>query len=256
MSVADTSLMTAEVGGATALKDPSSFPVPVVSHEGGVLTLHFGSDYVQSQMLIDDPDFLTLAYTRAMMAFELFKPDPRSIALVGLGGGSIAKWCYRHHPRATLTVIEINPHIIAVRDQFRIPPDNDRFQILCDDGAQFIARNTSSLDILLVDVFGVDSLPKELCSHGFYDSCYHALSDSGLLVVNLCAEDKRTILTRIRKSFRGQVLLSSDKDGNTVVFACKGERLWPKGESSASFQLKLRKFEKKYGLARAMKVVG
>jgi len=52
-----------------SLSDASTIPVPVVSEEAGVLTLHFQSEYVQSQMLLDDPDCLTLSYSRAMMAF-------------------------------------------------------------------------------------------------------------------------------------------------------------------------------------------
>lgn len=232
--------------------DGSPLPVPVVSEKAGVLTLHFESDYIQSQMLIEDPDFLALDYTRAMMAFELFKPEPRNIALIGLGGGSLAKWCYRHHAKAKLTVVEINPHVIAVRDRFRIPQDNRRFQILCEDGSKFVARISAKLDILLVDVFGVDSLPEDLCSQSFYDNCYQALNESGLMVVNLCGKVNRKILARIRKSFRDQVLLSAEMDGNTILFACKGDLLWSRGESPGTFQMKLKKFEKKYGLGKAM----
>ena len=76
------------------------------------------------------------------------------------------------------------------------------------------------------------------------------------MVVNVCGEDHREILARIRKSFSGKVLLAPDNDGNTVVFASRGERLWPKGESTGSFEMKIRKFEKKHGLGKAMKPIG
>ena len=66
-------------------------PVPTVSQQNGLLLLHFESDYIQSQMIVDEPEFLALAYTRTMMAFEMFKPRPREIALIGLGGGSIGQ---------------------------------------------------------------------------------------------------------------------------------------------------------------------
>jgi spermidine synthase len=236
--------------------DASTNPVPVVSEEAGVLTLHFQSDYVQSQMLLDDPDCLTLSYSRAMMAFELFKPVPRQIVMIGLGGGSLAKWCYRHHPNTQLTVVEINPHVIALRDRFRIPPDDHRFRIVCQDGTAFVAKIPSEVDVMLVDGFGVDRVPPELCTQLFYDDCYQTLTRSGLMVVNVCGEEQQEILARIRRSFGGKVLLSPDHDGNTVVFASKGELLWPKGESPGSFQMKFRKFENKYGLGQAMKPVG
>jgi hypothetical protein len=74
----------------------------------------------------------------------------------------------------------------------------------------------------------------------------------GLMVVNLCVKNHRRILSRIRKSFEGKILVFTDKDGNDVVFACKGQLLWRKNESAHSFRLKLRRFERKYGLGRAL----
>jgi spermidine synthase len=226
--------------------------IPVVSNEDGVITLHFGSDFIQSQMLVKDPDFLAFAYTRTMMSFECFMPRPREIALIGLGGGSIAKWCHRHHPRSRLTVVEINAHVIALRSTFGIPKESSRFRIICADGAQFVAKPPKPFDLLLVDCFTTDRLPAELCSQTFYDRCREALTDNGLMVVNLCWQKHTRIISRIRKSFHGQVLLSSDGDGNTVVFACKGELLWPQHEDEASLRSRVKRFERKHRLGRAV----
>jgi len=236
--------------------DASSFPIPVISEEDGILTLHFQSEYVQSQMVSERPDFLALTYTRTMMAFELFKPHPHNIALIGLGGGSLAKWCYRWHPDAMLTVVEINPHVISLRDRFHIPEEDPRFQILCEDGAKFVAMHSDELDVLLVDAFDVDNLPEDLCSEHFYDNCYRALARHGLLVVNLCAADDHRVFARILRSFGGQAVTSPDNDGNTVVFACKGKLLWPEGASADFLKMKRIEFEKKYGLSKAMSPVG
>lgn len=234
----------------------TSFPIPALSEEDGILTLHFQSDYVQSQMVLDKPNFLALTYTRTMMAFELFKPHPRNVALIGLGGGSLAKWCYRCHPNAMLTVVEINPHVIALRDRFHIPEEDHRLQIRCEDGAKFVATHSDELDVLLVDAFDVDSLPEDLCSEHFYDNCYRALASHGLLVVNLCTADDHRIFARILKSFCGQAVSSPDNDGNTVVFACKGELLWPEDASADFLKMKRIEFEKKYSLGKAMSPVG
>jgi spermidine synthase len=230
----------------------TSHPVPVVSHEDGVLTLHFGSDFIQSQMAVGEPDSLALAYTRTMMSFEVFMPEPREIALVGLGGGSMAKWCHRHHPQARFTAVEVNPHVIAVREMFGVPPESPRFRILCEDGAKFVANPPNRFDVLLLDCCTSDRLPRELCSQEFYNHCREALTAKSLMVVNLCWRKDARIISRIRKSFGGQVLLSTDSNGNTVVFACKGELLWPENEDESSFRLKLKRFERKHRLGKAM----
>ena len=45
-----------------------------------------------------------------MMGFLLFQPAPARIAMIGLGGGSLAKYCALKLPEADFTAIERRPH--------------------------------------------------------------------------------------------------------------------------------------------------
>jgi spermidine synthase len=81
-------------------------------------------------MLASDPNFLVLSYTRTMMAFLLLHQEPERIAMIGLGGGSMPKWCYHQLPMTDITVIEISPIVIALREQFCIPEEDDRFRVI------------------------------------------------------------------------------------------------------------------------------
>ena len=85
-----------------------------ISEKFGVRTLHIGSDTVQSAMRIARPNDLEVVYTRSMMAFLLFAPPPRRVLMVGLGGGSLAKFIYHRLPDAVTEVLEINPQVVAV----------------------------------------------------------------------------------------------------------------------------------------------
>ena len=71
-----------------------------VSEQDGIRSMHLGSDTVQSSMRLDDPSALVLSYTRAMMAFLLFRPRPAHLLMLGLGGGSLPKFVYKHFPEA------------------------------------------------------------------------------------------------------------------------------------------------------------
>ena len=86
--------------------------------------MHFTNEATQSAMLLSDPNALISQYTRKMMAFLLFNPNPQRIVMIGLGGGSLAKFCYRHLPRSHITVVEINEDVIALREEFCIPKAN------------------------------------------------------------------------------------------------------------------------------------
>src|SRR5882724_12871725 len=107
---------------------------PFVREHKGVVYLHFHRFQVQSEMYKDAPYELVPGYSQTMMDFLRFNREPDHIGMIGLGGGSIPKYCYRHLPRTTISVAEINPDVIGLRDQFFIPQDDHRFRVYCEDG--------------------------------------------------------------------------------------------------------------------------
>src|SRR3546814_20391439 len=109
-------------------------------------------------MSIDDPDRLMLDYTRQMMGFLLFNPSPESIEIIVLGGGSLAKYCYRYLPDAVITAIALVPEVIAVGEQFFLPLEGERFAIVCDDGAELVRRNKRSCADMLSLGFSRDGV--------------------------------------------------------------------------------------------------
>ena len=130
------------------------------------------------------------------------------------------KWGYRQLPAAHITVIEINPKVVALRDQFYIPVDDDRFRVICGDGTDYIAETPGSLEVLLVDGFDIHRQPPQLCSQEFYDNCYRVLAPDGVLVVNLCGLEDRRSIERIQISFDDRALVVIPEDGeNKIVFA-------------------------------------
>ena len=118
------------------------------------ISLHFDHFAIQSSMSRGSPDELVLGYTRTMMGFLLLQPQPEHICMIGLGGGSLAKYCYRHLPESTITAIEISAEVIALRDDFRIPPDDGRFKVICADGAEYMRDAAVATDVILLDAFG------------------------------------------------------------------------------------------------------
>jgi spermidine synthase len=199
--------------------------VSVADHKG-VRSLYLGSDTVQSAMRLSDPDALELEYARLMMAFLLFLPQPRHAVMVGLGGGSLAKFIYRHFPTTQVTALEINPEVVAAaRNFFEFPDDDARLRVLIGDGADFVARHPESCDLLMVDGFDGVAHASSLVTQDFYESCAAALTDQGVMVVNLwrSARDFRRHLERIEGAFAGPTLcLPARKRGNVAVLAFRG----------------------------------
>jgi spermidine synthase len=207
---------------------PDPHVKPFVFDSRGAKALHFSMGEVQSRMRLDDPDALDLEYTRTMMAVLLFVPEPQRIAMIGLGGGSLAKFCHRHLPAARIQVVEINPHVVALRDEFLVPPDSARFQVALGDGARAVRQWDGEIDVLMIDGFDWEGMPDGLGAQRFYDDCHDALCPGGVMVVNLHLGDARyeVLVDRMRRSFQDAVLTVIDADkSNSIVFAGKGSVL-------------------------------
>lgn len=207
-----------------------SWGKPSVCDEGGVRSLQFNGGAIQSSMRVSAPYELDLNYTRAMMGFLLINAEPQHILLVGLGGGSLSKYCYHQFPQAHITTLEINPDVIALRDEFLVPLDDERFQIVQSDACEYLARSDVYADIILLDGYDAEGLPKNLCAESFYSNCWQALSAQGVLVANLWGgESNRGVyLNRLRGIFDGRVWWSKPRDSsNLIVFAVKNEHFYP-----------------------------
>ena len=196
-----------------------------ISEQDGIRYLHLGSATVQSGMRVSDPDDLVLAYTRSMMAFLLFAPEPQRVVSVGLGGGSVNKWIYRHFPAGRTG----GDRAKSTRDRSRAailprPADDARLRVIQADGARWIAEHSDSADVVLVDGYDGESHAAELATPEFYDAVARSLRRDGVLAVNLWGSDRRfdEYVHRIEAAFEGQVAcVPALQKGNIIVLAFK-----------------------------------
>jgi len=211
-----------------------------IVEEGGVRVLQIGGDAIQSAMRVDAPDRIELDYVQAMMAFLLFRPKPREVLMVGLGGGSMARFIHQRMPNVRVSVVEIDPGVVTVaRRYFHFPEEDERLEILIGDGAELVPRRPAGADVLVVDGF-VDGRPAQgLCTRSFYDGAFAALREPGVMVANFMADDGKIErhLDRIEKSFgRSATLLLAQEEDNLIAFAHRGGPLrlaWPELKARA-----------------------
>ncbi|WP_152986062.1 fused MFS/spermidine synthase [Burkholderia sp. lig30] len=216
------------------LSTPLSDAQPFVLETKQALSLHFDHLSTQSFMSLDEPDRLVLGYTRAMMGFLLLQPRPRHICMVGLGGGSMAKYCHARLPGTAVTAVEINPEVIALRDVFRIPVDDARFEVVQADGAEHMRVAAARSDVILLDAFVAQGMPAQCASAAFFAACRERLADAGVLVVNLadCDPALPEHVERLRSAFGTSYALFAVRDsGNYVAFAWKGAHRLPAGQA-------------------------
>jgi spermidine synthase len=236
------------------LRRPANDDAVYVTEKFGVRSLHIGSDTIQSSMRIARPNDLELAYTRSMMAFLLFNERPDRVLMIGLGGGSLAKFVYHRMPETVTEAVEINPQVVAVaRRLFEVPVADERLIVRVCDGAEFVSREGPAFGAVLVDGYDGEAQVAELSSGAFYQACGRRLDKNGVLVVNLWGSDRRfnDYLERIEAAFpAGTLCLPADKPGNVIVIAFRDRPENPRweelerraGELAARYGLEFGKF--------------
>jgi len=238
----------AKAGELRAQLLDESYPKPFVIDDGKSRFLYFNVRLMQSEMSLKAPHDLAIRYTQKMMAFLLFQPRPKRIVLIGLGGGSLIKFCHRRMPGTQLTAVELDPNVIAFRNAFMVPPDDERLQILEADGAEYLENTDKGIDALLVDAFDKTGFAPSLANREFFDNAYAKLSGNGVLVINLAGEKESYagLIGEAMHVFDDQVIvISVPDDGNHVLYAFKERYFEPRWRWLHNYAKELRA---KFGL--------
>lgn len=205
------------------------YPEVNFSDDGPFRHLHLGTEWIQGSMLIEAPTLLVHEYIQRMMAWLLFI-DPatvpqRQALQLGLGAGSLTKFCHKEL-RMQTTTIEINPQVLAAcRGWFKLPQNNSRMQVVLGDAAQIIqqAQWLGTVDALQVDLYDEEAAAPVLDSADFYAHCRQTLTDEGSMTVNLFGRSSSysKSLEKMASAFGEDALwaFKPTREGNTVVLA-------------------------------------
>jgi spermidine synthase len=195
---------------------------PFIGENAEGRTLYLSLHSIQSRMRLDDPWALDLLYTRKAMSFLLFRPDPRRILMLGLGGGSLAKYCYRHLPAARVEAVEIDADVIALREYFCVPPPSHRFDVIQGDAAKYVESTHKTYDVVIADAFDHGGIPPSIRSATFYDQVRSRLREDGIMVSNFAGTraERRDHLAMMARAFSDNVLLVPvEGEGNEIALA-------------------------------------
>ena len=192
-----------------------------VSESRGIRSLCLGSSTVQSSMKLTDPYELVLDYTQAMMSFMLFHNQVRSVACIGLGGGSMPKFIWKNIPDVKVSVVENSEQVINVaRQYFFVPDDDERLSVIHADGLEWIV-DAGQYDVIMLDAFDAFGVPGGFVDDEFTHRVKNCLAHDGIYIQNLWSSDPQ-LKSRIRKieSYFDQIaLVPTPKGGNIVALA-------------------------------------
>lgn len=157
-------------------------------------------DTVHTLMDINQPQRLVLPHLHAMSMALHLHPGPVGSALeLGLGGGALSRFLVGQC-HCQVTSIELSAPIIHCFKQFFNPEALD-FDIVQADVRDEIGLHRGK-DLLFVDLFGGQRLPEFLNDQAFYQQCFAALTQQGILVLNLLP-DSQLYLYEVEQILQG-----------------------------------------------------
>lgn len=205
-----------------ALRDPEG--LMEVIDQDGIRSLYFGTRARQSSMRLTDPAGLVLEYTQGMLAALLFQPQPHRILMIGLGGGSLARFLLRHLPNAQIDCSEPRAGVIDLARRYFQLPDTPQLAVHISDGAEFLRHAPEGhYDLILVDAFDSEGVHPSVCSRQFHADCRRALRAAGVLSINLWitpGTGSQNVLKNMELGFAKPVLrLPVEQRANLIALA-------------------------------------
>lgn len=133
-------------------------------------------------MLSEKDEFV---YHEMLSHVALFThPNPKRVLIIGGGDGGTAREVMKHPSVGTVDMVEIDKTVVEASKEFLKDVgdfDNPKLNVLYEDGVEFVKNVSNPYDILIID--GSDPVgPAEgLFEKQFYQYCFDALSDDGVL---------------------------------------------------------------------------
>lgn len=155
-----------------------------VTDRDGVRTLRF-ERHQQSSMRLDDPFATDIEYVGYLHLTLAITPEPKRALVIGLGGGSLVKQLWRDHLDLHIDAVEIDAEVAEIARELFALPDDSRISVHITDGRAFLEASRGAYDIVVIDAYDDDHIPRPLVTEEFMRAVYAHLSPGGVIAYNV-----------------------------------------------------------------------
>ena len=192
--------------GTMALNPIQRLKAPIYQEESPYQQVRIREDDLFRYLVLDrtfhatmwkvDPTSLFLPYSQMMVSSLALVPEPKRGLILGHGGGSLAKWLAQHWPDLELDIVEFDPVVVRMAEEYfqYHPPANHH--IFVKDGRAFLNATDHTYDVMWIDAFARDMIPFHLTTAEFYSLVRTHLNPEGVVAVNLASSGKEGDLAR------------------------------------------------------------
>jgi spermidine synthase len=194
----------------------------VVSEDREARYLRFGYGAKQSAMTLGNRKALRVPYT-AYLALGMAFTKPERMLMIGLAGGSVARFVGSFRPEITMDVVELDPDVVRVARRYFGLEASAGLRIHVDDGRMFVKRTGERYDWIVLDAFHADSMPHHLATLEFFREVKGILTPRGAVTMNVAPLGPGvlylSIIRTLAEAFPQVYLFQVPERGNIVAVA-------------------------------------
>ncbi len=147
------------------------------------------------------------------------------VLIIGLGGGTIPYQLSKIYNDIDIEIAEINEKMVEIAKEFT-GIDLSKFKIYIEDGATVVKRKRNEYNIIILDAYINDRIPKQFLGEEFISDAYSALKEDGILAINYARRlslllEYITYKSRLRKFFNLYELKKGINSKNSIFIATK-----------------------------------
>jgi spermidine synthase len=223
----------------------AALPVGVIKDSTGARVLDEVETRYQYARVVEEPDgdrklelneghavhslyrpgsFLTGDYWDGFLVlpFAANARPPRSVAILGNGGGTTARALGRFFPTANVDAVEIDSELTRLgRRWFGLR--NPRMEVFHEDARPFLRRTRDRYDAIMIDVYRQPYIPFYLATSEFFSLARDRLRPGGAVIVNVGhpegQDDLEKVLTATIGTAFGSVARDPVEPTNTLLTA-------------------------------------
>jgi spermidine synthase len=141
--------------------------------------------YIQSDGLTQSGGIVETIWKQTLKKVKTKNENVKSVLILGLGGGTVAKLIRKNWPDAKITGVDVDPMMVELGKKY-LDLDDQNVEIIIADALYFLTHHSSlkSYDLIIVDLYNGDKFPDKFTKNNYIHLVRHGLTRGGLAVFN------------------------------------------------------------------------
>ncbi len=123
-------------------------------------------------------------FKRVIFKFQISNFKLKQILILGLAGGTLVELFTKINPNVKITGVDIDPVMVNLGNKYFHVLKRENLKVIIDDAYLFVKKTENKFDLVFVDTFQGDSMPKKFTEKELLKNVIRMTDDKGYIIIN------------------------------------------------------------------------